>query len=94
MEASGAGMALGLPAKMVVPLPLQNSPHLVHPCQGPICWWWWRGSVDMASIFRADGVFMELASAWMRFAVSLPVLQAELPGLCLLSPDSRLAQAA
>lgn len=37
---------------------------------------------------------MELASAWVRFAVSLPVLQAELPGPCLLSSDSRLVQAA
>lgn len=35
VEAGGAGMAPGLLAKMVVPLPLQNSPHLVHPCQGP-----------------------------------------------------------
>lgn len=60
---------------------------------GPICQWWCHGSVDIASVFRADGVFMELASAWVRFAVSLPVLQAEPPGLCLLSPDSRLAQA-
>lgn len=47
---------------------------------GPICWWWCHGSVDIASIFRADGVLMELASSWMRFAVSLPALQAKLPG--------------
>lgn len=33
-----------------------------------ICWWWCHGFVDIASIFRADGVFMELVSAWMRFA--------------------------
>lgn len=38
---------------------------------------------------------MGLASAWMRFAVSgSPAGWAEPPGLCLLSPDSRLAQAA
>lgn len=35
VEAGGASMAPGLPAKTVVALPLQNSPHLVHPCQGP-----------------------------------------------------------
>lgn len=32
--------------------------------------------MDIASIFRAGGVFLEPASAWVRFAVSLLVLHA------------------
>lgn len=35
VEVGGAGMTSGLLATVVVRLPLQNSPHLVHPCQGP-----------------------------------------------------------
>lgn len=60
-------------------VPLQNCtscPSL----PGPICGWWCRDSVDIASIFRADRVLMEVASAWMRFAVSLPAQQAKPPG--------------
>lgn len=93
VEAGGAGM--GCPARaasqIVVPLP---SPHLAHPCQGPSAGGSAMALWTLPLYLGLDGAFMELASAWMRFAMSLPVLQAEPPGPCLLSPDSRLAQAA
>lgn len=72
--------------QIVVLLP---SPHVAHLCQSASAG---GGAMVLWTLHLYLGL-MEFLWNWYLPGRGLPVLQAEPPGPCLLSPDSRLAQA-